>query len=210
MLTRRGLITSGAGLVLAARKAAAGPLDLPAALPEGARGCGARRAARQEAADQAQLSAAELRDADRIFPHRDHAERCVLRPLPPVQHSGGRCQDLEACGRRRRRERPGRAHPRDLKKMPAVEVVAVNLCSGNRRGLFQPHVPGVDGATARWAAPAGRARGSRTSRQGRGEERAIEIVFDGADGPSSTRRPTSSRAFRSGRRWRRPRSSPTR
>ena len=38
MLTRRGLITSGAGLVLAARKAAAGPLDLPAALPEGARG----------------------------------------------------------------------------------------------------------------------------------------------------------------------------
>src|SRR6185295_7331628 len=24
----------------------------------------------------------------------------------------------------------------DLKKMPAVEIVAVNLCSGNRRGLF--------------------------------------------------------------------------
>ena len=32
----------------------------------------------------------------------------------------------------------------DLKKMPAAEVVAVNLCSGNRRGLFQPHVPGVE------------------------------------------------------------------
>ena len=31
----------------------------------------------------------------------------------------------------------------DLQKMPAVEVVAVNQCSGNRRGLFQPHVPGV-------------------------------------------------------------------
>src|SRR5580704_4147380 len=30
----------------------------------------------------------------------------------------------------------------DLKKMPAVEVVAVNQCSGNRRGLFEPHVPG--------------------------------------------------------------------
>lgn len=28
----------------------------------------------------------------------------------------------------------------DLKKMPAVEVVAVNQCSGNRRGLSTPHV----------------------------------------------------------------------
>jgi DMSO/TMAO reductase YedYZ molybdopterin-dependent catalytic subunit len=32
----------------------------------------------------------------------------------------------------------------DLKAMPAAEVVAVNQCSGNRRGLFQPHVPGVE------------------------------------------------------------------
>jgi DMSO/TMAO reductase YedYZ molybdopterin-dependent catalytic subunit len=31
----------------------------------------------------------------------------------------------------------------DLKTMPAHEVVAVNQCSGNRRGLFQPHVTGV-------------------------------------------------------------------
>src|SRR5439155_19985486 len=28
----------------------------------------------------------------------------------------------------------------DLRKMPAVEVVAVNQCSGNRRGLSMPHV----------------------------------------------------------------------
>ncbi len=32
----------------------------------------------------------------------------------------------------------------DLQKMPAFEVVAVNQCSGNRRGLFQPHVAGVE------------------------------------------------------------------
>jgi DMSO/TMAO reductase YedYZ molybdopterin-dependent catalytic subunit len=32
----------------------------------------------------------------------------------------------------------------DLKKMPAVEVVAVNQCSGNRRGLSKPHVQGVE------------------------------------------------------------------
>jgi hypothetical protein len=31
----------------------------------------------------------------------------------------------------------------DLKRLPAIELVAVNQCSGNRRGLFQPHVPGV-------------------------------------------------------------------
>lgn len=44
MLTRRGLITSGAGLALAGSGlrlapsvATAAPLDLPAALPEGAR-----------------------------------------------------------------------------------------------------------------------------------------------------------------------------
>src|SRR5258708_450173 len=32
----------------------------------------------------------------------------------------------------------------DLKKMPAMEVVAVNQCSGNRRGLSNPHVAGVE------------------------------------------------------------------
>src|SRR5438034_11781116 len=32
----------------------------------------------------------------------------------------------------------------DLKRMPTAEVVAVNQCSGNRRGLFQPHVAGVE------------------------------------------------------------------
>lgn len=72
----------------------------------------------------------------------------------------------------------------DLKKMPAVEVVAVNLCSGNRRGLFQPHVTGVEwgyGAMgcARW-------KGARLKdlldKVGVKKE-AIEIVFDGADGP---------------------------
>src|SRR6266516_3105964 len=70
----------------------------------------------------------------------------------------------------------------DLKRLPAAEVVAVNLCSGNRRGLFQPHVPGVQwsyGAMgcARW-------KGARLKDLldtiGLKKE-AIEIVFDGAD-----------------------------
>jgi DMSO/TMAO reductase YedYZ molybdopterin-dependent catalytic subunit len=70
----------------------------------------------------------------------------------------------------------------ELKRMPAAELVAVNQCSGNRRGLFQPHVPGVQwsyGAMgcARW-------KGARLKdildRAGLKKE-AIEIVFNGAD-----------------------------
>jgi DMSO/TMAO reductase YedYZ molybdopterin-dependent catalytic subunit len=72
----------------------------------------------------------------------------------------------------------------DLKKLPPAEVVAVNQCSGNRRGLFQPHVPGVQwgyGAMgcARW-------KGARLKdildKVGVKKE-AIEIAFNGADGP---------------------------
>jgi DMSO/TMAO reductase YedYZ molybdopterin-dependent catalytic subunit len=71
-----------------------------------------------------------------------------------------------------------------LKAMPASEVVAVNQCSGNRRGLFKPHVPGVEwgyGAMgcAHW-------KGARLKdvldKIGLKKE-AIEILFDGADGP---------------------------
>ena len=73
----------------------------------------------------------------------------------------------------------------DLKKMPAVEVVAVNQCSGNRRGLSKPHVQGVEwgyGAMgcARW-------KGARLKdildKAGLKKE-AIEIAFNGADGPA--------------------------
>jgi DMSO/TMAO reductase YedYZ molybdopterin-dependent catalytic subunit len=70
----------------------------------------------------------------------------------------------------------------DLKALPAAEIVAVNQCSGNRRGLFQPHVPGVEwgyGAMgcARW-------KGARLKdvldKIGVKKE-AIEVVFNGAD-----------------------------
>jgi DMSO/TMAO reductase YedYZ molybdopterin-dependent catalytic subunit len=63
-----------------------------------------------------------------------------------------------------------------------VEIAAVNQCSGNRRGMFVPHVPGVEwgqGAmgTARW-------KGVRLkdvlAKAGLKKE-ALEVVFDGAD-----------------------------
>jgi len=73
----------------------------------------------------------------------------------------------------------------DLKRdFEPFEVVAVCQCSGNRRGLSDPHVPGVEwgyGAmgNARW-------RGARLkdilARAGLKKD-AIEVAFDGADRP---------------------------
>jgi DMSO/TMAO reductase YedYZ molybdopterin-dependent catalytic subunit len=65
-----------------------------------------------------------------------------------------------------------------------VEIAAVNQCSGNRRGLFEPHVAGVEWAygamgNARW-------KGARLrdvlGRAGLTKE-AVEVAFDGADEP---------------------------
>ncbi len=70
----------------------------------------------------------------------------------------------------------------ELRRLPAVEVAAVCQCSGNRRGLYEPHVPGVQwgyGAMgcARW-------KGARLKdvldRAGLKSE-AVEIVVAGTD-----------------------------
>ena len=51
---------------------------------------------------------------------------------------------------------------RDLLALPAVDLVAVNQCSGNSRGFFQPRVPG-----AQWAnGSMGNARLDRGASQG--------------------------------------------
>jgi DMSO/TMAO reductase YedYZ molybdopterin-dependent catalytic subunit len=78
----------------------------------------------------------------------------------------------------------------DLKQFTPVEVVALCQCSGNRRGLMQPHVPGVEwgyGAMgcARW-------KGVRLKdlldKAGLKKE-AVEIVLDGADRGVSDKTP---------------------
>jgi sulfite dehydrogenase len=78
----------------------------------------------------------------------------------------------------------------DLKQLPSAEVVALCQCSGNRRGLFQPHVAGVEwgyGAMgcARW-------KGVRLKdlldKAGVKKE-AIEVVLDGADRGVSDKTP---------------------
>ena len=79
----------------------------------------------------------------------------------------------------------------DLKQFTPMEVVALCQCSGNRRGLMQPHVPGVEwgyGAMgcARW-------KGVRLKdlldKAGLKKE-AIEIVVNGADGGVSDKTPS--------------------
>jgi DMSO/TMAO reductase YedYZ molybdopterin-dependent catalytic subunit len=76
------------------------------------------------------------------------------------------------------------------KDFPQVEITAVCQCSGNRRGLFEPHVPGVE-----WGVGAmGNAvwRGVRLKdvlgKAGL-KSSAIEIVFDGADHPPIDKTP---------------------
>ena len=72
----------------------------------------------------------------------------------------------------------------DLRALPSVEIVAACQCSGNRRGLFSPHVPGVQwgvGAmgNARW-------RGARMRdvlAKANVKPSAVELWMSGADGP---------------------------
>lgn len=72
----------------------------------------------------------------------------------------------------------------DLQRLPQQELAAVCQCSGNRRGLSSPHVPGVQwgvGAMgcALWRGP--RLRDVLALAGVKPE--AIEIAFHGADGP---------------------------
>lgn len=72
----------------------------------------------------------------------------------------------------------------DLKRMEQVEVTAVLQCSGNRRGLFNPHVPGVQWGSgamgnARWKG----VRLKDVLAKAGARKDTVEVVLDGADGP---------------------------
>jgi DMSO/TMAO reductase YedYZ molybdopterin-dependent catalytic subunit len=198
MLTRRGLITSGAGLALAGSglrlapsDAAAGPLDLPAALPEGARG----NAVLDTLPGKKPLIKLSYRPPNyetpleyfrtAITPNDAFFVRYHLSNIPEVDV---RTWKIAVGGEGANGEAEFTLD--DLKQLPAAELAAVNLCSGNRRGLFQPHVPGVEwgyGAMgcARW-------KGARLKdlldKVGLKKE-AIEILFDGADSGVSDKTP---------------------
>src|SRR5215831_17191764 len=150
MLTRRHLVTAGAGLALggsglASRTAAAASINLPAALPEGARSS----AILDALPGKKPLIKLSYRPPNyetpieyfrtAITPTDAFFVRYHLSVIPEVNANtwkmsvGGEGANGQA-----------EITFADLRAMPAVEVVAVNQCSGNRRGLFQPHVPGVE------------------------------------------------------------------
>ena len=190
MLTRRHLITTGAGLVvggsdlaLKSLTAAAASINRPSALPEGTRSNTildalpgkkpllklSYRPPNYETPIEYFRTA--ITPTDAFFVRYHHSL------IPEVD---GRTWKVAVGGEGANGEAAFTLD--DLKRLPTAELVAVNLCSGNRRGLFQPHVPGVEwgyGAMgcARW-------KGARLKdlldKVGLKKE-AIEIVFDGAD-----------------------------
>jgi sulfite dehydrogenase (cytochrome) subunit A len=81
--------------------------------------------------------------------------------------------------------RPSEFSLADLKhSFEHVSIPAINQCSGNRRGLFTPRVPGVQwGNGAMGNAVWGGVRLRDVLHHCDLQANALEIVFDGADGP---------------------------
>jgi sulfite dehydrogenase (cytochrome) subunit A len=81
-------------------------------------------------------------------------------------------------------DRPLRLSLKEIRKLPAVELVAVNQCSGNSRGFFEPRVAGGqlgNGAmgNARWhGVPLKAVLDMAGVRAG-----AKQVTFNGMDGP---------------------------
>ncbi|MEH2471477.1 sulfite dehydrogenase [Nitrobacteraceae bacterium AZCC 2161] len=87
-------------------------------------------------------------------------------------------------------ERPLKLSLKDIRKLPAVEITAVNQCSGNSRGFFSPRVAGGQlghGAmgNARWRGVA-----LKTVLDKAGvKPGAKQVTFNGLDGPVSDKTP---------------------
>ena len=88
-------------------------------------------------------------------------------------------------------ERPASYSLAQLRKEFAqVEITAVCQCSGNRRGLFEPHVPGVEWGVGAMGNAVWRGVRLKDLLDKAGlKSNAIEIVFDGADHPAIDKTP---------------------
>ncbi|WP_371424219.1 molybdopterin-dependent oxidoreductase [Tardiphaga sp.] len=93
-------------------------------------------------------------------------------------------------------ERPTKLSLKELKAMPALEIVAVNQCSGNSRGFFNPRVAGGqlgNGAmgNARWrGVPLKAVLDKAGVKAG-----AKQVTFGGLDGPVSDKTPDFAKAL---------------
>jgi sulfite dehydrogenase (cytochrome) subunit A len=93
-------------------------------------------------------------------------------------------------------DKPMKLSMADIKKMPAIELVAVNQCSGNSRGFVNPRVVGGqlgNGAmgNARWKGVSLRAVLEKAGVQ----VGAKQVVFGGMDGPVSDKTPDFAKAL---------------
>jgi DMSO/TMAO reductase YedYZ molybdopterin-dependent catalytic subunit len=93
-------------------------------------------------------------------------------------------------------DKPLKLSLKDIKKMKATEIVAVNQCSGNSRGFFEPRVAGGqlgNGAmgNARWRGVPLKAVLAMAGVQ----SGAKQVVFDGMDGPASDKTPDFAKAL---------------
>src|SRR5947209_15184661 len=87
-------------------------------------------------------------------------------------------------------DRPLKLSLKDIKKLKATEIVAVNQCSGNSRGFSNPRVAGgqlANGAmgNARWRGVALKAVLEKAGVQ----QGAKQVTFNGMDGPVSDKTP---------------------
>ena len=93
-------------------------------------------------------------------------------------------------------DKPSKLSLADIRKLPAVEIVAVNQCSGNSRGFFMPRVAGGqlgNGAmgNARWKGVPLKAVLDKAGVQAG----ARQVVFGGMDGPVSDKTPDFAKAL---------------
>src|ERR1700675_5065440 len=92
--------------------------------------------------------------------------------------------DVFSVGIKGKVDKPMKLSLADIKRMPAVDIVAVNQCSGNSRGFFNPRVAGGqlgNGAmgNARWRGVA-----LKTVLDVAGVQAgARQVTFNGMDGP---------------------------
>jgi sulfite dehydrogenase len=193
MLSRRhllegaglGAVFAGSGMGFDLLTAAAAPLDLPRGLPAGLRAEAALEALPGKKPliklsyrpPNYETPIANFRTA--ITPNDAFFVRYHLADIPTVDAKTWRLT-VGGDGANGRVQ----LSLDDLKAMPAAEVVAVCQCSGNRRGLVEPHVVGVEWGYG--AMGCARFKGVRLKdvldRVGLKKE-AIELVLDGADGP---------------------------
>jgi sulfite dehydrogenase (cytochrome) subunit A len=93
-------------------------------------------------------------------------------------------------------DKPMKLSLADIKKMPAVELVAVNQCSGNSRGFFAPRVAGGQLANGAMGNALWRGVPLKTVLDQAGvQPGAKQAVFGGLDGPVFEKTPDFAKAL---------------